>query len=298
MASVVDVQARPQARPVVAWWRHTGRHVVRITVVYILLVAISVIMLIPLVWMISTALKSLDQVGIFPPEWIPNPVLWDNFSQALTFMPFALYFRNTGLITGFSIIGTLISCSVVAYGFARLRARGREALFLLVLSTLMLPNQVTMIPQYVLFAKLHWIDTFLPLIVPNFLGNAFFIFLLRQFMMTIPLEMDEAARIDGAGYVRIFVRIILPLIKPALATVAIFTFVYNWNDFLYPLIYLNSEQNLTLALALSKFTGMYGSTAWNLLMAASLVVVMPCLLLFFFAQRYFIQGIVVSGLKG
>ena len=298
MAGVVDVQARPQARPVVAWWRHTGRHVVRITVVYILLIAISVIMLIPLVWMLSTALKSLDQVGIFPPEWIPNPVLWDNFGQALTFMPFALYFRNTGMITGFSIIGTLISCSLVAYGFARLRARGREALFLLVLSTLMLPNQVTMIPQYVLFAKLHWIDTFLPLIVPNFLGNAFFIFLLRQFMMTIPLEMDEAARIDGAGYVRIFVRIILPLIKPALATVAIFTFVYNWNDFLYPLIYLNSEHNLTLSLALSKFTGMYGSTAWNLLMAASLVVVMPCLLLFFFAQRYFIQGIVVSGLKG
>jgi multiple sugar transport system permease protein len=298
MAGVVDVQARPRARPVVARWRHTGRHAVRITVVYILLVAISVIMLIPLVWMISTALKSLDQVGIFPPEWIPNPVLWDNFGQALTFLPFALYFRNTGIITGFSILGTLISCSLVAYGFARLRARGREALFLLVLSTLMLPNQVTMIPQYVLFAKLHWIDTFLPLIVPNFLGNAFFIFLLRQFMMTIPLEMDEAARIDGAGYVRIFVRIILPLIKPALATVAIFTFVYNWNDFLYPLIYLNSEQNLTLSLALSKFTGMYGSTAWNLLMAASLVVVMPCLLLFFFAQRYFIQGIVVSGLKG
>ncbi len=297
MARVVDVKARPRARQAV-WWQHTGRRISRAAVVYVLLISISIVILAPLAWMLSTALKSLDQIGVFPPQWIPDPIIWDNFYQALTFLPFDVYFRNTIEITLLSIIGQVISCSLVAYGFARLRARGREVLFLLVLATMMLPTQVTMIPQYVLFAKLHWIDTFLPLIVPNWLGGAFFIFLLRQFIMSIPLEMDEAARIDGANYPSIFLRIILPLIKPALATVAIFTFTGTWNDFLYPLIYLNSDQNLTVAIALSKFTGMYGSTAWNLLMAASLVAIVPCLALFFVAQRYFIQGIVVSGVKG
>lgn len=171
-------------------------------------------------------------------------------------------------------------------------------LFILVLATMMIPSQVTMIPLFVLFKQLNWVDTFKPLIVPNFFGSAFFIFLLRQFFMTIPIELDDAAKIDGCGYLGIYGRVLMPLTKPALATVAIFGFMWNWNDFMGPLIYLNSRDKLTVSLALSRFTGMYGMTAWNLLMAASLVVALPCLVLFFFTQRYFIQGIVITGLKG
>ncbi len=196
------------------------------------------------------------------------------------------------------MVGTLLSSSIVAYGFARLRARGRDVLFMILLSTMMIPPQVTMIPVFALFKLLNWTDTFKPLIIPNFFGGAFFIFLLRQFYMTIPIELDDAAKIDGCSYLGIFSRIILPLTKPALATVAIFSFMWSWNDFMDPLIYLNSRDKLTLTLALNRFTGMYGMTAWNLLMAASLVVALPCFVLFFFAQRYFIQGIVVTGLKG
>jgi len=196
------------------------------------------------------------------------------------------------------MVGTLLSSSIVAYGFARLRARGRDVLFMILLSTMMIPPQVTMIPVFALFKLLNWTDTFKPLIIPNFFGGAFFIFLLRQFYMTIPIELDDAAKIDGCSYLSIFSRIILPLTKPALATVAIFSFMWSWNDFMDPLIYLNSRDKLTLTLALNRFTGMYGMTAWNLLMAASLVVALPCFVLFFFAQRYFIQGIVVTGLKG
>ena len=202
------------------------------------------------------------------------------------------------IITFATMVGTLLSSSIVAYGFARLRARGRDVLFMILLSTMMIPPQVTMIPVFALFKLLNWTDTFKPLIIPNFFGGAFFIFLLRQFYMTIPIELDDAAKIDGCSYLGIFSRIILPLTKPALATVAIFSFMWSWNDFMDPLIYLNSRDKLTLTLALNRFTGMYGMTAWNLLMAASLVVALPCFVLFFFAQRYFIQGIVVTGLKG
>jgi len=265
---------------------------------YILLGTASIILLIPIIWMITTALKPLDEVYIFPPTWIPKQILWGNFIEALTFLPFSIYFKNTAIITLLSMLGQLMSSSVVAYGFARLRAKFRDVLFMLVLATMMLPSQVTMIPLFILFKTLGWVDTFKPLIVPNFFGNAFFIFLLRQFYMTIPTELDDAAKIDGCGYFGIYQRILLPLIKPALATIAIFSFMWGWNDFMGPLIYLNSPEKLTVALGLSRFTGVYGSTAWNLLMAASLVAVLPCIVLFFFAQRYFIQGIVITGLKG
>jgi ABC-type glycerol-3-phosphate transport system permease component len=248
--------------------------------------------------MLSTALKEDSEVYLFPPEWIPKRIYPNNFIRALTFLPFGRYFINTSVITFLSVIGQLISSSLVAFGFARLKARGKDLLFMLVLSTMMIPSQITMIPIFVLFKLLNWVDSFKPLIIPNFFGGAFFIFLLRQFYMTIPIELDDAAKIDGCSYFGIYTRIILPLTKPALATVAIFTFMWNWNDFMGPLIYLNSREKLTLSLALSRFTGMYGMTAWNLLMAASIVVALPCFILFFFAQKYFIQGIVITGLKG
>lgn len=268
------------------------------TIVYILLIVSSIIILIPIFWMLSTALKEDSEVYLFPPEWIPKKIYPSNFTRALTFLPFGRYFINTSVITFLSVIGQLISSSLVAFGFARLKARGKDLLFILVLSTMMIPSQITMIPIFVLFKLLNWVDTFKPLIIPNFFGGAFFIFLLRQFYMTIPIELDDAAKIDGCSYFGIYTRIILPLTKPALATVAIFTFMWTWNDFMGPLIYLNSREKLTLSLALSRFTGMYGMTAWNLLMAASIVVALPCFILFFFAQKYFIQGIVITGLKG
>ncbi|MGQ9630933.1 MAG: carbohydrate ABC transporter permease [bacterium] len=265
---------------------------------FFILVVGSVVVLIPFAWMVSTSLKDLGEVLLFPPTWIPHPILWRNYPDALTFMPFGRFYLNTCIITFTYLFGEVLSCSLVAYGFARLRAPGRDFLFMLMLSTLMLPSQVTMIPLFIFFTKLGWVNTFKPLIVPAFFGSAFGIFLLRQFYLTIPLEMDDAAKIDGCGFFDIYWRIILPLSKPALATIAIFSFMWHWNDFLGPLIYLNTESKITVPLALGRFTGVYGSTAWNLLMAASLVAILPCLALFFFAQRLFIQGIVVTGVKG
>ncbi|MBI2940177.1 MAG: carbohydrate ABC transporter permease [Chloroflexi bacterium] len=247
--------------------------------------------------MISTSLKTPASVFNFPPQWIPEPVMWDNYHTALVkIMPFGLYYINTTIITAASIVGKVLSRAVVAFAFARLRWWGRDVVFILMLSTMMLPPQVTLIPQFIIFRSFGWIDTFWPLIVPAFFGGAFYTFLLRQFFLTIPLEMDDAARIDGASNLQIFARIILPLSKPALAAVAIFTFTATWNEFLTPLIYLHSKQKLTVALALSAFRGEY-STSWHLLMAASLVAMLPPLLVFFFAQKYFIQGVVFTGVK-
>lgn len=279
-------------------WTKTQRRIAADTFDYIVLTFLSMIILVPVFWMLSTSLKSDSEVFLFPPVWIPNPPHWNNFARAFAFLPFARYFLNTSIITGLAIVGQFLSSPLAAYAFARLRARGRDILFTLVLSTMMLPTQVTMIPQFIVFQKLGWVDTFAPLIVPNFFGSAYFIFLLRQFFLTISPELSDAAKIDGCGYFGIFARIFLPLSKPALATMAIFTFMWNWNSFMGPLIYLSSGDKWTLTLGLSRFTGMYGMTAWNLLMAASLVSVLPCIVLFFFAQRYFIQGIVITGVKG
>lgn len=265
---------------------------------YVLVLIASVVIMIPVLWMLSTALKPGGEVFLFPPRWIPSRLMWHNFSDALSFLPFGRYFQNTSVITLSAMLGQLLSSPLVAYAFARLKARGSNVLFVLVLATLMLPMHVTMIPLFILFQSFGWIDTFLPLIVPNFFGSAYYIFLMRQFFLTIPGDLADAAKIDGCGHFGTYWRIYLPLSKPALATVAIFTFMGNWNDFMSPLIYLSSNDNWTLTLGLSRFTGMYGQTAWNLLMAASLVTILPCVLLFFFAQRYFIQGIVITGVKG
>ncbi len=286
------------ATAVKMFWTKSRTKFIGDFVTYLLVIAFSFVILIPVLWMLSTALKELSEVFLFPPRWIPSKLNWGNFPAALTFLPFAQYFANTSLITFGAVIGQLLSSPMVAFAFARLRARNKEALFILILATMMLPWQVTMIPLFLGYKTVGLVDTFVPLILPNFFGGAFYIFLLRQFFLTISPELADAAKIDGCGYFQIFTKIYLPLSKPALATVAIFTFMGNWNDFMGPLVYLSKNDNWTLTLGLSRFTGMYGTTAWNLLMAASLITVLPCILLFFFAQRYFIQGIVITGVKG
>jgi len=270
------------------------------SMVYLVLIVGSVPMLFPFLWMLSTSLKSLDQIFVYPPIWIPKPMLWSNFPEAMTELPFPLFFRNTMIIAIGVITGTLISNTLVAYGFARLRFPGRDVLFVLLISTTMIPWIVTLIPLFILFYKLHWVNTFLPLIVPAYLGTPFYIFLLRQFFRSIPPELSDAAKIDGCSELTIFLRIILPLCGPVIAVMVIFSFQGVWNDFLRPLIFLNDMKLKTLALGLYEFRGLEGAgagTKWNLLMAASAVLVMPVLLLFASFQRYFIQGVHLSGIK-
>jgi ABC-type glycerol-3-phosphate transport system permease component len=267
---------------------------------YLLLTVCGLAMSLPFLWMVSTALKPDALVFSLPPQWFPRPWVWRNFIDSLTLLghPVHLYAFNTILIATLGVLGVALSSSLVAFGFARLDFPGRNALFILVLSTMMLPRIVTIVPQFILFQKLGWLDTFKPLIVPYWFGAPFHIFLLRQFFLAIPKELDDAARVDGASSLQIYWRIILPLSKPALATVAIFAFVYHWNDLLEPLIFLASQRNWTLALFLASFQGYMQQPRWNLLMAASTVLTLPVLILFFFAQRLFIGGITVTGIKG
>lgn len=268
-------------------------------ITFVVLTGGAIVILIPFAWMLSTSLKPAEDVWLLPPQWIPKELHWENFANALTIMPFLRYTVNTLIITTACIIGTLLSASLVAYGFARLRFPGRDILFFLLLSTMMIPGQVTLIPTFILFKYMGWVDSFLPLTVPAFLGGgAFAVFMLRQFFMTIPMELDEAATIDGCSPLGIYWRIFLPLSKPALGTLAIFVFMGCWNDFLGPLIYINSMDKWTITLGLNAFMSQTGGVEWNLMMAASLVFLIPCLVIFFLAQKAFIQGIVVSGVKG
>lgn len=255
-------------------------------------------MTIPFLWTVSTALKTLDQLYTVPIRWIPNPITFANFAKAWTALPFALFLRNTLFVTGMCLIGQLFSASLVAYGFARFKFTGKTALFYMLLGTMMLPGQVTMIPTFLIWRNFRLIDTFYPLIVPAYLGGgAFTIFLLRQFFMSIPRDLDEAAMIDGCSYFGIWWRIILPLSKPALTTVVIFSFLSHWDEFMGPLIYLQSMEKYTVSIGLRMFQDQYGAQL-DLLMAASLIHIIPCIILFFVAQRYFIKGIVMSGIKG
>ena len=251
----------------------------------------------PFLWMMRTSLMEYAQVQKVPLVWVPNPIRLSNFKEALAFMDFARLLKNTLIITVFCIMGQLVSCSLVAFGFARLKFPGRETLFMILLSSMMLPAMVTEIPRFILFRGLGWIDTFYPLIVPAFFGSPFFIFLLRQFFKTIPKEMDEAARIDGCSSFRIYYQIMLPLCKPVLATVVIFNFIWTWNDFWGPLVYLRSADKKTLALGLQIFQGVY-QTDYHYLMAASLIILLPVLVIYVFCQLYFTQSLVVSGMKG
>jgi multiple sugar transport system permease protein len=281
------------------WRSKTTRRRILATVTHVILIAGSIAVLIPLAWMLSTSLKPTTQVSKWPPIWIPNPIMWSNYVHAMVIFPvsFAVFVRNSVILSLGQSVGTVLSNMIVAYAFARLRFRGREILFLIVLGTMMLPGQVTMIPLFILFSKLGWVNTYYPLIVPAFFGGAYFVFLLRQFYTTIPRELDDAARIDGCGIMGVFFRIILPLSKPALGISAIFSFSWAWNDFLGPLIYLSKMETFPLALALSYLKSTY-RVLWSELMVTSFIAMIPPLILFFVAQRYYIQGIVITGVKG
>lgn len=267
-------------------------------VLYAILIGMSIIFIFPFLWMITTALKPLSEVYVFPPEFIPHSFLWQNFVTAWTARSFSQFFLNTAFITVLTLVGVVGSASLCAFGFARLKFWGRDVLFICVLATMMLPGAVTLIPTYILFKILGWLDSFKPLIIPAwFGGGAFNIFLLRQFFLTLPSELDDAARIDGANTLQIFWRIFLPLSKPALAVVSIFTFQTVWNDFLGPLIYLNTPDKFTLALGIYSFMGQF-NTQENLMMAVALVMVTPVIIIFAIGQRQLIAGVVMSGLKG
>ncbi len=267
------------------------------TAIYALLVVGAAIVSVPFFWSVTSALKGAAQVRAVPIEWIPHPFMWSNFAKAWTVLPFMRFLGNTVFVTVMCLIGQLFSASLVAYGFARFKFSGRTALFYMLLGTMMLPHQVTMIPTFLIWRSFRLIDTFAPLIIPAYFGGgAFTIFLLRQFFMTIPRDLDEAAMIDGCSYFGIWWRIILPLSKPALTTVVIFSFIGHWDEFMGPLIYLHTLDKYTVSIGLRMFQDMYGGQL-ELLMAASLIHITPCIILFVAAQRYFIKGIVMSGIK-
>jgi len=266
-------------------------------IIYLMLIVGSLMFILPLFWALSSSFKSDYQVMQYPPQWIPSPLRWQNYPEALTYVPFGRFALNTLFIAALAILGNLLSCTIIAYGFARLRAPGKNFFFILMLSTMMLVEPVRIIPLYIEFNKLGWIDSYLPLIVPAFFGSPFYIFLLRQFFMNIPLELEEAALIDGANRLQILWKVIVPLSKPALAAVAIFNFQGVWNDFLYPLVFLHKQSNYTIALGLNFFRSTY-TVHWGYLMAASIVALLPMVIIFFIAQRYFIQGITFTGIKG
>ncbi len=291
---ISQVQAARRHARHQTWWQH----LVFQAFWYLLLSALALVLALPLLWLISTSFKTGAQTFLMPPRWIPDPIVVSNYPEAFRAVNFGRYFWNTLYITLTATVGTLITASIAAYAFARLRFPLRGLLFGLVLSTIMLPGIVTLIPTFIVFRKLDWIDTFKPLVVPHWLGGgAFYIFLFRQFFMTIPLELDEAARVDGAPNFRIYGQILLPLSTPVLATVAIFSFIHHWNEFFTPLIYLQSPHKWTMAIGLQSFKDLY-STSWNLMMAASTVMIAPLLVLFFAAQKYFTQGIQMSGIAG
>ena len=273
--------------------------------VHIVLIVMSLIFVSPLLWMVTTAIKPIEETMTATPTFLPSKFLWDNFPKAVTYgskelgyIPFLLYARNTLMVTLLCVAGSVCSNAVVAYAFARLRWPGRDAFFAVTLATMMVPFPVLMVPTFGLFKWLGWVGSFRPLWVPAFFGSAFSIFLLRQFFRTIPMELSEAAKIDGCSEVRIFTDVLLPLAKPALAVVALFTFMGTWNDFMGPMIYLSDQETFTLSLGLQAYQSQHGGTQWNLLMAAATVVILPVIVVFFFAQKMFIQGIATSGLKG
>lgn len=265
---------------------------------YAILCLVGTLMLFPFLWMVSSSLKSQLEIFNYPPNWIPNPPRFQNYVDAMTFRPFPLYLRNSLAIAILNVIAVVSSSSLCAYGFARIRFWGRDFWFGIVIATLLLPNIVTLVPQFIIFTKLGWVNSILPLTIPLFFGGgAFNIFLLRQFFRTIPEELADAARIDGCSEFGIYWRIMLPLSRPALITVSIFTFLAAWNDLIGPLVYLRTPETYTVAIGLAQFRGAM-TTRWDLQMAAAAIMVIPVIVLFFFAQRYFIKGIVMTGLKG
>ncbi|MFH1086509.1 MAG: carbohydrate ABC transporter permease [Chloroflexota bacterium] len=272
---------------------------------YALVGVLSLIFGFPFLWTLMTSLKTSGELGVFPPLLFPEVPQWANYVRVFTLFryPAGRWFLNTVYIVFMSTVGTVLSATLVAYGFARFRFRGRDALFMVTLGTMMLPSQVTLIPQFIFFHRLGWVNTFRPLWVPSFFGGgAFNIFLLRQFFLTLPRELDEAAKIDGAGYWRIFWQVLIPLCKPVVATIAIISFMAHWSDFMGPLIYLNKPAMYTISVGLRFFHDnpeqSYGDRLEHIMMAATVLSIIPCLIVFFTGQSYFVRGIVMSGIKG
>ena len=283
------------ARPALLGVRRT--RLLHRAMVYALLVGLGIVFVMPFFWMLSTSLKPQEEVFAYPPSFIPTSFEWHNYVDGWRVLPFNTFLRNSLIVTTANVVGNLISCSLVAYGFARLRARGKNALFVLLLATIMIPREVTIVPRFILFSEVGLVNTLWPLILPAWFGYPFFIFLLRQFFMTIPRDLDDAARVDGAGHLRILWDVILPLSKPALATVAIFAFIGNWTNVLDPLIYIRSTDLYTLALGLNLFRGP-AFTQFNWLMAVSILTLLPVLVVFFVAQRTFVRGVTLTGMGG
>jgi len=265
---------------------------------YVLLFTISILLLGPLLWMFSTSLKSMQEIVSFPPKIIPEKVQWHNYIDAINSFPFFKYMGNTFFITILVMIGTILSNSFIAYGFSKIDFPFKNLFFSLVLSTMMIPSFITMIPQYIVFSKIGWVGTYLPLIVPSFFGNAFHFFLLRQVYLSISNELIDAAKVDGANHFYIWFKLMLPLTKPALITIGILSFNGTWNDFIGPLLYIHDEAKYTLQIGLQVFQNQ-STTQWNLLMASAFLTLVPTILLFFFAQKYFIKGMdLTGGVKG
>lgn len=279
---------------------HRGRKWLVASIIQLSLIVTAVFFGVPFLWLILSSLKPLNQIFAVPLRWIPDPILWGNYAKALTSpsFPYFTLLGNTLFYAVLSTIGVVVSSVVVAYAFARMKFWGRDFLFGVTLATMMLPTIVTLIPTYIIFRKLDWVGTYAPLIVPYFFGSAFNIFLLRQFMLTIPWDLTDAARVDGAGDFTILWRIMVPLIKPALLVVAVFHFMYAWNDFLGPLIYIDEADEFPLVLGLYGFQFNRMQIDWSLLSAGAVAVTAPLIVLFFAAQRYFIEGITLTGLKG
>jgi multiple sugar transport system permease protein len=277
--------ARPR-RPAVRWRRPAA---------YALLTVFALIALIPFAWMLSTSLKSDAEVFVYPPQWIPSVLRFDNYTSLWDELPMNRWILNSALVAVTGVLGHLLFCSMAAYAFARLRFPFREPLFYLFLGTMLVPGQVQLIPNFILMRQLGWIDTYWALIVPG-LSGAFGTFLLRQFFLTLPRQLEEAALIDGAGFARIWLRIVLPLSRPALAAVAVMTFLEKWNDFIWPLVVVNSTERMTLPVGLSYLNTTH-STDWTRLMAGDMISILPVLAVFLVAQRFFVRGIALSGLK-
>lgn len=274
--------------------RRAGR-----VVVYLILLAATLICIFPFLWMVSTAFKTMAEVYRIPPTFIPHKPTLENFSKGWAYADFTTFTKNTVFVALTATVGTVISSSLVGYGFARFRSRLSGLLETVLLGTMILPVQITLIPQYLLFNKLGWIDTYWPLIVPSWLGGgAFNIFLFIQFFKTLPKELDEAATIDGASSFQVYTQIMLPAVRPVLLAVTVMSLVYHWRDFFLPLVYLNSMNKYTISIGLQFFQSAYGNVRIGMMMAVSLLALLPVLVIFAFAQRYFIQGIKLSGLKG
>lgn len=294
---MATLTASHQARASLFSAHRWARRANSIFVFLILLFLAVVIIGIPVGWVFLTSLKDAKQLFAWPPIVFPDQVHWENYTNVIEKIPFLRFAANTLFIAVMNIIGRVLSCSLVAFAFARIRFPGRDFLFMLLLSTMMIPHQVTLIPTFALFQKLGWVGTYMPLIVPAFFGDAFFIFLMRQYIMTLPRDLDEAARIDGASTWDIFARIIMPLCIPPMVLITVLTFLWKWNDFLNPLIYISNYDDYTIQLGLNMLKGRF-NIQWGMIMAGSLLAMSPCVIIYFLTQKYLIGGIANVGIKG